>query len=385
MPACILLCWNKSLTNQAKEYCIAFFFLESILFAVFSSLDLLIFYILFEAVLIPMYLLIGFYGSRERRIRSSYMLFLYTLVSSIILFVAILYIYFKFGTTDYLVLKTVQLDPFAEKLCWFAFFLSFAVKMPLVPFHIWLPEAHCEAPTSGSVILAGILLKLGGFGFLRYSIGLFPDSSAFFTPFIFLVSILGIVYASITTIQQIDLKKIIAYSSVGHMGVVTIGLFSSAPQSIIGSIFLMVSHGLVSGALFLCIGILYERYHTRVIKYYSGILTTMPIFATFFTIFTMANIGLPGTSSFVGEFLIIAGCLLTNSWGAFFSASGMVLGAGYSLWLLNRILFGNIKKFSIQEFKDITRIEFYYLAPYAFLTIVLGLYPEFLITYMYVV
>jgi proton-translocating NADH-quinone oxidoreductase chain M len=241
------------------------------------------------------------------------MLFLYTLVSSIILFVAILYIYFKFGTTDYLVLKTVQLDPFAEKLCWFAFFLSFAVKMPLVPFHIWLPEAHCEAPTSGSVILAGILLKLGGFGFLRYSIGLFPDSSAFFTPFIFLVSILGIVYASITTIQQIDLKKIIAYSSVGHMGVVTIGLFSSAPQSIIGSIFLMVSHGLVSVALFLCIGILYERYHTRVINYYSGILTTMPIFATFFTIFTMANIGLPGTSSFVGEFLIIAGCLLTNS------------------------------------------------------------------------
>ena len=379
MPACILLCWNKSLTNQAKEYCIAFFFLESILFAVFSSLDLLIFYILFEAVLIPMYLLIGFYGSRERRIRSSYMLFLYTLVSSIIFFVSILYIYFKFGTTDYLVLKTIQLDPFAEKLCWCAFFLSFAVKMPLVPFHIWLPEAHCEAPTSGSVILAGILLKLGGFGFLRYSIGLFPDSSAYFTPFIFLVSILGIVYASITTIQQIDLKKIIAYSSVGHMGVVTIGLFSAAPQSIIGSIFLMVSHGLVSGALFLCIGILYERYHTRVIKYYSGILTTMPIFATFFTIFTMANIGLPGTSSFVGEFLIIAGCLLTNSWGAFFSASGMVLGAGYSLWLLNRILFGNIKKFSIQEFKDITRIEFYYLAPYAFLTIVLGLYPEFLI------
>ena len=385
IPVCIMLCWNKSLINQAKEYCVAFFFLESILFFVFSSLDLMVFYILFEAVLIPMYLIIGFYGSRERRIRSSYMLFLYTLISSIIMFISILFIFFKFGTTDYLILKTVQFDPLSEKLCWFAFFLSFAVKMPLVPFHIWLPEAHCEAPTSGSVILAGILLKLGGFGFLRYSIGLFPDSSAYFTPFIFVISILGIVYASITTIQQVDLKKIIAYSSVGHMGVVTIGLFSSASQSILGSIFLMVSHGIVSGALFLCIGIVYERHHTRVIKYYSGLLTTMPLFAIFFTLFTMANIGLPGTSSFIGEFLIIAGCLLTNSWGAFFAASGMVLGGGYSLWLLNRILFGNIKNFSIQEYKDLTRIEFYYLLPYGFLTIVLGLFPELLINYIYVV
>lgn len=256
--------------------------------------------------------------------------------------------------------------------------------MPLVPFHIWLPEAHCEAPTSGSVILAGILLKLGGFGFLRYSIGLFPDASAYFTPFMFVISILGIVYASITTIQQIDLKKIIAYSSVGHMGVVTIGIFSSVSQSILGSIFLMVSHGIVSGALFLCIGVLYERYHTRIIKYYAGLLTTMPLFATFFTIFTLANIGLPGTSSFIGEYLIIAGCLLTNTWGAFFCATGMVLGAGYSLWLLNRILFGNIKNYSIQEYKDLTRIEFYYLFPYAFLTIVLGLYPDFIVSYIYI-
>ena len=385
VPVCILLCWNKSLTNQSKEYSLAFFFLEAILFFVFSSLDLMVFYILFEAVLIPMYLIIGFYGSRERRIRSSYMLFLYTLISSIVMFISILFIFFKFGTTDYLILRTVEFDPLSEKLCWLAFFLSFAVKMPLVPFHIWLPEAHCEAPTSGSVILAGILLKLGGFGFLRYSIGLFPEASAYFTPFVFVISILGIVYASITTIQQVDLKKIIAYSSVGHMGVVTIGIFSSASQSILGSIFLMVSHGIVSGALFLCIGLLYERHHTRIIKYYSGLLTTMPLFSTFFTIFTMANIGLPGTSSFIGEFLIIAGCALTNSWGALFAASGMVLGAGYSLWLLNRLLFGNIKKFSIQEYKDLTRQEFYYLLPYAILTIVFGLYPEFLINYISVV
>lgn len=382
IPTCILLCWNLSLKNQIKNYCFAFFLLESILIGVFSSLDIIVFYVLFEAVLIPMFLIIGFYGSRERRIRSAYLLFLYTLLSSLIMFLSILFIFFKFGTTDYLLLKTVNFDPLAEKLCWFAFFLSFAVKMPVVPFHIWLPEAHCEAPTSGSVILAGILLKLGGFGFLRYSLGLFPDASAYFSPFVFLISSLGIVYASLTTIQQIDLKKIIAYSSVGHMGVVTIGIFSATSQNLLGSVLLMVSHGIVSGALFLCIGLLYERHHTRIIKYFAGLLTTMPIFSTFFTLFTMANIGLPGTSSFIGEFLIIAGCFLTNTWAALFAAIGMVLGGGYSLWLLNRITFGNIKNFSIKEFQDLTRIEFFYLLPYAILTILLGIYPELIICYI---
>ena len=382
IPTCILLCWNLSLKNQIKNYCFAFFLLESILIGVFSSLDIIVFYVLFEAVLIPMFLIIGFYGSRERRIRSAYLLFLYTLLSSLIMFLSILFIFFKFGTTDYLLLKTVNFDPFSEKLCWFAFFLSFAVKMPVVPFHIWLPEAHCEAPTSGSVILAGILLKLGGFGFLRYSLGLFPDASAYFSPFVFLISSLGIVYASLTTIQQIDLKKIIAYSSVGHMGVVTIGIFSATAQNLLGSILLMISHGIVSGALFLCIGLLYERHHTRIIKYFAGLLTTMPIFSTFFALFTMANIGLPGTSSFIGEFLIIAGCFLTNTWASLFAAVGMVLGGGYSLWLLNRIAFGNIKNFSIKEFQDVTRIEFFYLLPYAILTILLGIYPELIICYI---
>ncbi len=382
IPTCILLCWNLSLKNQIKNYCFAFFLLESILFGVFSSLDIMVFYLLFEAVLIPMFLVIGFYGSRERRIRSAYLLFLYTLLSSLVMFLSILFIFFKFGTTDYLLLKTVNFDPFSEKLCWFAFFLSFAVKMPVVPFHIWLPEAHCEAPTAGSVILAGILLKLGGFGFLRYSLGLFPDASAFFSPFVFLISSLGIVYASLTTIQQIDLKKIIAYSSVGHMGVVTIGIFSYTTQNLIGSILLMISHGIVSGALFLCIGLLYERHHTRIIKYFAGLLTTTPIFSSFFTLFTMANIGLPGTSSFVGEFLIIAGCFLTNTLAGLFSAIGMVLGGGYSLWLLNRIIFGNVKNFSIKEFQDLTRIEFFYLLPYAVLTILLGIYPEIVICYI---
>lgn len=382
IPTCILLCWNLSLKNQIKNYCFAFFLLESILLGVFSSLDIMIFYLLFEAVLIPMFLIIGFYGSRERRIRSAYLLFLYTLLSSLVMFLSILFIFFKFGTTDYLILKTLNFDPFSEKLCWFAFFLSFAVKMPIVPFHIWLPEAHCEAPTSGSVILAGILLKLGGFGFLRYSLGLFPDASAFFSPFIFLISSLGIVYASLTTIQQIDLKKIIAYSSVGHMGVVTIGIFSYTTQNLIGSVLLMISHGIVSGALFLCIGLLYERHHTRIIKYFAGLLATTPIFSSFFTLFSMANIGLPGTSSFIGEFLIIAGCFFTNTLAALFSALGMILGGGYSLWLLNRIIFGNIKNFSIKEFQDLTRIEFFYLLPYAVLTILLGIYPEIVICYI---
>ena len=385
IPICIMLCWNRSLINNTKDYVIAFLLLESILFAVFSCLDIMLFYLLFEAVLIPMFLIIGFYGSRGRKIRSAYMLFLYTLFSSLIMFLAILYIYFKFGSTDYLILKTVIFDPISEKFCWFAFFFSFAVKMPLIPFHIWLPEAHCEAPTAGSVILAGILLKLGGFGFLRYSLGLFFDASAYFAPLVFVISILGIIYASLTTVQQIDLKKIIAYSSVGHMGVVAIGIFSSVTHSILGSILLMISHGIVSGALFLCIGILYERYNTRLIKYYSGLLTTKPLFSTFFSLFTLANIGLPGTNSFIGEFLIILGCFLVNSWAAMFCASGMVFGAAYSLWLLNRILFGNIKNFSITEYQDLTRFEFYYLCPFAFMTIVLGIYPQFLISYIYMV
>lgn len=248
-----------------------------------------------------------------------------------------------------------------------------------------MPEAHCEAPTAGSVILAGILLKLGGYGFIRFSIGLFPDASAYFSPLIFMVSILGIVYASITTMQQIDLKKIIAYSSVGHMGVVTIGIFSYTAQGILGSVFLMISHGIVSGALFLCIGFLYERHHTRIVKYFSGLHTTMPLFSVFFTVFTLANIGLPGTSSFIGEFLIIAGSLLINTLGGLFCATGMVLGVGYSLWLLNKILFGNIKTAYIVSFKDLTRLEFFCLLPFLFLTLFLGIFPEVIINYIYIV
>jgi NADH-quinone oxidoreductase subunit M len=254
--------------------------------------------------------------------------------------------------------------------------------MPLLPFHIWLPEAHCEAPTAGSVILAGILLKLGGFGFLRFSIGLFPEASAFFTPFVFSMCVFGVIYASVTTLQQIDLKKIIAYSSVGHMGLVTIGLFSCNSQGILGAVLLMISHGIVSSALFLCIGILYERHHTRIVRYYSGLIHTMPLFSVCFIVFSLGNLGLPGTSSFVGEFLIIAGSFEINSWVALLSGTGMVLGASYSLWLLNRVLFGNPKNIAIAYLKDLTRLEFYLLLPFVILTLFFGVYPEFLINYL---
>lgn len=382
IPVCVLLSWNFSIESDVKKYNIAFLALEAILFGVFFSLDVMLFYLFFEAVLIPMYFIVGVYGSRKRRIRASYMLFLYTLLSSIFMFLAILFIYFACGTTDFQTLKTVQLDTFVERFCWFAFFLSFAVKMPLLPFHIWLPEAHCEAPTAGSVILAGILLKLGGYGFLRFSIGLFPESSAFFTPFIYSISVFGVIYASMTTLQQIDLKKIIAYSSVGHMGLVTIGLFSCNSQGVLGAILLMISHGIVSGALFLCIGILYERHHTRIVRYYSGLIHTMPLFSVCFIIFSLGNIGLPGTSSFVGEFLIIAGCFETNSWVALLSGTGMVLGAGYSLWLLNRLLFGNSKNIAVAHLRDLTRLEFYLLLPFVLLTFILGVFPEFIVNYL---
>jgi NADH-quinone oxidoreductase subunit M len=368
--------------RNIKEYNIAFFFLEFILIGVFCSLDILLFYLLFEAVLIPMFFVVGVYGSRGRRVRASYLLFLYTLLSSIFMLVAILALYFWAGTTDFLKLQSVEFDPLMAKFCWVAFFLSFGVKMPLVPFHVWLPEAHAEAPTAGSVILAGILLKLGGYGFLRFSLGLFPEASSFFTPLIFTISIFGVLYASLTTIQQVDLKKIIAYSSVGHMGLVTIGIFSGNIQGILGSILLMISHGLVSGGLFLCIGVLYERHHTRIVKYYSGLIHTMPLFVVCFIIFTLGNIGLPATSSFIGEFLIVVGCFEANSWAALLSSFGMVLGVGYSLWLCNRIAFGNKKQFSILEFKDLTRREFYLFAPFLFLTFLFGLYPDILLNYL---
>nr|YP_010699857.1 NADH dehydrogenase subunit 4 [Chrysotila carterae]WCH62791.1 NADH dehydrogenase subunit 4 [Chrysotila carterae] len=375
-PACILILWNFNKVALTRLYMIIFFVLESILLTAFCSLDLLVFYVLFEATLIPMFLIIGIFGSRERKIRASYLLFLYTLFSSLLMLLSILFLYQKVGTTNYIALTTLQLDSLSEKFCWVSFFIAFAVKLPMFPFHIWLPEAHCEAPTSGSVLLAGILLKLGSFGLIRYNLCIFQDASAFFSPVVFTFSSLGIIYASLFVLQQVDLKKIIAYSSVGHMSLILLGIFSNSFISIVGAITLMLSHGITSSALFMLIGVLYERHNTRIIKYYSGLVQVMPLFSTFFVTFSLANLALPSTSNFIGEVLILVGCFFTNTWSVVFAALGVILSASYSLWLSNRILFGNVKSIACYSFRDLNRVEVALLLPFLLLTFFFGVFPN---------
>jgi len=375
VPVCLLISW-KSVNHFVKEFLVAFLFLESFMIAVFCMLDLVLFYVFFESVLIPMFLIIGVWGSRERKIRAAYQFFLYTLIGSLFMLIAILLIYFQVGTTDLQVLNTIEFSERRQLFLWAAFFLSFAVKVPMIPFHIWLPEAHVEAPTAGSVILAGILLKLGTYGFLRFSIPLFPQASVYFTPLVYTLSVVGIIYASFTTLRQIDLKKIIAYSSVAHMGFVTLGLFSLNVQGIEGAILLMLSHGFVASALFLCIGILYDRTHTRLIRYYGGLVQTMPLFSFCFFIFTLGNLSLPGTSSFVGEFLILVGVFQTNTFIATCAATGMILGGAYSIWLYNRVVFGNLKPIYLNKFADINRREFFILLPFVLCIFWMGVYPS---------
>lgn len=377
---CILFIWDDKFF---KEYSIGLLIIELFLLIIFSTLDLFIFYIFFEAILIPMYLIIGIWGSRERKIRAVYLFFFYTLVSSIMMLIGILYIYSITGTLNLEYLFHFQFTRQDQLILWLCFFLSFASKIPMFPFHIWLPEAHVEAPTVGSVLLAGILLKLGVYGFLRFSITLFPEACLFFSPIVYLFSTIGVIYASMAAIRQTDLKRIIAYSSVAHMNLVTIGIFSLNIIGLEGAILQSISHGFVSGGMFFLIGILYNRYHSRFLYYYGGLVHMMPLYAIFFLVFTMANIALPGTSSFVGEFLLLTGIYKTNFLVCFISALGVILCGAYSLWLYNRVMFGNLKIDYSLKFKDIDNKEFLVLFPLFILIFYMGIYPTFFSSFLH--
>jgi NADH-quinone oxidoreductase subunit M len=373
MPLCILASWT-SIEKRVKEYMVAFLVLETTMIGVFVALDLILFYLFFEAGLIPMFLIIGIWGGK-RRIYASFKFFLYTLLGSVLMLLAVMAMYWNAGTSDIAVLLQHKFPKSMQIWLWLAFFASLAVKMPMWPVHTWLPDAHVEAPTAGSVILAGILLKMGGYGFIRFSIPMFPDASVAFTPLIYALSIIAIVYTSLVALMQEDVKKLIAYSSVAHMGFVTMGLFTLTPQGIQGAMFQMVSHGLVSGALFLCVGVIYDRMHTRDIDAYGGLVERMPLYAVAFMVFTLANVGLPGTSGFIGEFLTLAGAFKVNSWVAFFATSGVILSAAYALWLYRRVIFGVIEKDNLRTIADLELREILVMVPLILLVIWYGIQP----------
>ncbi len=373
MPICIIASW-QSITMRVKEYMICFLVLETLMLGVFCALDLVLFYLFFEGGLIPMFLIIGIWGGK-RRIYASFKFFLYTLLGSVLMLIAVMAMYGVAGTTDITVLLKTAFPSGMQKWLWLGFFASLAVKMPMWPVHTWLPDAHVEAPTAGSVILAGILLKMGGYGFLRFSLPMFPEASAYFAPLVFALSIIAIIYTSLVALVQEDMKKLIAYSSVAHMGFVTMGLFSMTEQGVQGAIFQMISHGLVSGALFLCVGVVYDRMHTREIAAYGGLVERMPVYAAIFMVFTMANIGLPGTSGFVGEFLTMLGTFRFNNWVAAFAALGTILSAAYALYLYRRIIFGVLEKPALKAILDVSPREIAILAPLVVLTIYYGIHP----------
>jgi NADH-quinone oxidoreductase subunit M len=373
MPFCIAASW-ESIQTRVKEYMIAFLVLETLMIGVFCALDLALFYLFFEGGLIPMFIIIGVWGGK-RRIYASFKFFLYTLAGSLLMLIAILAMYAQTHTTDITVLLHTTFDPGLQKYLWLAFFASFAVKMPMWPVHTWLPDAHVEAPTAGSVILAGILLKMGGYGFIRFSLPMFPDASHYFAPLVFALSVIAIIYTSLVALVQEDIKKLIAYSSVAHMGFVTMGLFAMNQQAVQGAVFQMVSHGLVASALFLCVGVIYDRLHTREIAAYGGIVAKMPVYAVALMVFTMANVGLPGTSGFVGEFLTLLGVFETNGWVTFFATTGVILSAAYALYLYRRVVFGKLEKPSLQALTDLSPREIAILAPLVVLTIYYGVHP----------
>ncbi|MCU0829956.1 MAG: NADH-quinone oxidoreductase subunit M [Rhizobiaceae bacterium] len=373
MPICILASW-EAIEHRVKEYMIAFLVLETLMIGVFCALDIFLFYVFFEAGLIPMFIIIGVWGGK-RRVYASFKFFLYTLLGSVLMLLAIMAMYWQAGTTDIRTLLTHDFPAEMQTWLWLAFFASFAVKMPMWPVHTWLPDAHVEAPTAGSVILAGILLKMGGYGFLRFSLPMFPLASADFAPLVFALSVIAIIYTSLVALMQEDMKKLIAYSSVAHMGFVTMGIFALNQQGVQGAVFQMISHGFVSGALFLCVGVVYDRMHTREISAYGGLVNTMPAYAVVFLIFTMANVGLPGTSGFVGEFLTLMGAFKANTWVALFATTGVVLSAAYALWLYRRVVFGDLVKDSLRGMADLTLRERAIILPLVFLTIFYGVYP----------
>jgi|TARA_Y100000389_G_scaffold75581_1_gene72235 NADH-quinone oxidoreductase subunit M len=377
MPFCILASF-ESIKVSLKEYLIAFLILETLMIGVFCSLDLVLFYLFFEGGLIPMFLIIGIWGG-ERRVYATFKFFLFTLAGSVFMLLAIIAIYMETGTTNITYLLQFDLAPSLQYIFWLAFFASFAVKIPMWPVHTWLPDAHVEAPTAGSVILAGVLLKMAGYGFIRFSLGIFPIASSYFAPFIFTLSIIAIIYASLVALVQTDMKKLIAYSSVAHMGFVTLGIFTFTLQGIEGAIIQMLSHGIISAALFLCVGVVYDRIHTREIDRYGGLVNRMPIYAFAFMIFIMGSIGLPGTSGFVGEFLVLLSIFSVNTYFAVFATSGVVLAAAYSLWLYRKVIFGSLIKDDLQDILDLSYREIIILFPLAFLTIFFGFYPQPLI------
>ena len=381
-PICILASWT-SIKDRVKEYMISFLILETFMIGMFCALDLFLFYIFFEAVLIPMFIIIGVWGG-VRRVYAAFKLFLYTLLGSVLMLVAMLTMYRYAGTTNVIELMDFRFPIEAQKWMWLAFFASFAVKVPMWPVHTWLPDAHVEAPTAGSVILAGVLLKFGGYGFLRFSLPMMPEASVYFTPLIYTLSIIAVIYTSLVALAQEDMKKLIAYSSIAHMGFVTIGTFIMTTQGIEGAIYQMLSHGVVSAALFLIVGVIYDRIHTREIAAYGGLVHRMPAYALVFMVFAMASVGLPGTGGFVGEVLVLVGAFKANTWVAAFAATGVILGAAYTLYLYRRIIFGELTKENLMKIKDLNRREMAIFAPLLFITIWMGVYPSSFLDFMHV-
>ena len=388
MPIVIGACWNVE--HRVKEYMMAFLILETLMLGVFCALDLVLFYLFFEGGLIPMFLIVGIWGGKNR-IYAAFKFFLYTLLGSVLMLIAILYMWIVAGTTDIMELLNFkfsatsfdllgfEISGGAQTILWVAFFASFAVKMPMWPVHTWLPDAHVQAPTAGSVVLAAILLKMGGYGFLRFSLPMFPIASHLMADFVLWLSVIAIIYTSLVAMVQEDMKKLIAYSSVAHMGYVTMGIFSLNQQGIDGAIFQMISHGFISGALFLIVGVIYDRIHTREIDAYGGLVNRMPAYALIFMLFTMANVGLPGTSGFVGELLTLIGVFQVNIWVALFATFGVVLSAAYALWLYRRVVFGDLIKVSLKSINDLDRRERLLFTPLILATVILGVYPNFIL------